>query len=116
MAAMLNPCAVSHPSTTRSGAPLHSLFDAENSLLPSQKFPARPSREFGVQSVEIASEISPKNRPGRAFLRKFPAKFPASREFRAATVRHVSSVRGENPAGLSSALPKNPQFGIRPPQ
>src|SRR5262249_12358538 len=48
-----------------------------------QKFPARPSREFATQSAENTSKISTQSRPKRAFLPKFPAKFPASREFRA---------------------------------
>jgi hypothetical protein len=63
---------------------LLSVIDAAIPCLP-KKFPARPSREFGVQVTENAGKISLKNRPRGAFLAKFPAKFPASREFWATT-------------------------------
>src|SRR5580704_2282603 len=53
---------------------LHSLIGAENSLLIFEKFPVRPSREFGVQGTENAGKIRLKKRPGGAILRKFPDK------------------------------------------
>jgi hypothetical protein len=46
-----------------------------------EKFPAQSSREFGPQGTENAGKIQSENRPEGAFLREFPAKFPASREF-----------------------------------
>jgi hypothetical protein len=54
---------------------------ARNSLLRPGKFPARPSREYCVQSTQKSGKIRSEIDRGRRFLRKFPAKFPATREF-----------------------------------
>jgi hypothetical protein len=57
-----------------------SLLGVSNSLLSHQKFPAPLSREL-VQAIVCAHVFGTRKGLGGPFFQKFPAKFPASREF-----------------------------------